>query len=114
MMASGLLGSNQPIHLDVLKLPHHGSDRNSDASFFERVSADHYVVSADGIKHHHPSDDTLRWLVQSRNPGERYSIHLTNEIPYAVVILDELRDGRNFTVTVRRTAEPAVVVTLPD
>lgn len=37
-----------PFTADILKLPHHGSNRNVDARFFERVRARHYVASANG------------------------------------------------------------------
>jgi len=58
------------IHVDVFKLPHHGSENNAAPSLFERVKADHYVVCADGIQHPHPSKSTLEWLVLSRAPHE--------------------------------------------
>ena len=38
------------IHLDVLKLPHHGSINNVETDFFEKVVADRYVISTDGVK----------------------------------------------------------------
>ena len=44
---AGLL-RRSPLHVDVLKLPHHGSDRNVETDFFRKIVADHYVVSADG------------------------------------------------------------------
>ena len=36
------------MHVDVLKMPHHGSDRNMDRAFLERITADHYVFSGNG------------------------------------------------------------------
>ena len=36
------------IRLDLLKMPHHGSSRNTTPEFFQKVTADHYVFSADG------------------------------------------------------------------
>ncbi|MFC9681573.1 ComEC/Rec2 family competence protein [Streptomyces sp. NPDC056948] len=110
----GLLDDSEPLHVDLLKLPHHGSDRNVEAGFFEQVRADHYVVSADGIRHHHPNEDTLRWLVESRAPDDEYVIHLTNHIPFAEEELTRLSEGRAFDVDVREPAEQALVVTIGD
>jgi hypothetical protein len=64
------------IHVDILKLPHHGSIRNVDDDFFERITADHYVVSADG-KHGNPESETLDKIAASRAPDDEYTIHLT-------------------------------------
>ena len=40
---AGLL-SEQPLRLDVLQLPHWGSERNMSPGFLRAVTADHYVV----------------------------------------------------------------------
>jgi len=64
-----------PFHLDVLKVPHHGSDRNVTTGFFRRVPADHYVISANG-KHHNPDPPTLRMIAEARG-DEDYTIHFT-------------------------------------
>ena len=44
-------------HVDILKLPHHGSIRNMRPEFFERVTADHYVISANGRDGNPETDD---------------------------------------------------------
>ncbi|MGW1671603.1 hypothetical protein [Streptomyces sp. NPDC002324] len=103
-----------PLHVDLLKLPHHGSDRNVEPGFFERIRADHYVVSADGVRHHHPGEDTLRWLVESRAPEDEYVVHLTNRIPFAEEALARLRTDRAFEVEVRGPADQALVITIGD
>ncbi|HEX8821790.1 MAG TPA: hypothetical protein VF794_17830, partial [Archangium sp.] len=36
------------VHFDWFKVPHHGSDRNVTQRFFQQVTADHYVISANG------------------------------------------------------------------
>ena len=88
------------LHLDVLKLPHHGSCNNVEPALFKRIHADHYVVCADGIKHKHPDKETLEWLVASRSPTDLYTIHLTNPIPAAQAVLDALAPGRSFSVSI--------------
>ena len=62
-------------HFDVLKVPHHGSDRNITVDFFRRLPADHYVVSGNG-KHGNPEIETLRMLAQARGAAP-YTVHFT-------------------------------------
>jgi hypothetical protein len=114
LRALDLLDDAAPLHVGLLKLPHHGSDRNVEADFFERIHADHYVISADGVRHHHPGEDTLRRLVESRAPDDEYVVHLTNHIPFAEEALEGLREDRAFEVDVRGPADQALVITMGD
>lgn len=66
-------------HFDVLKLPHHGSDRNVSQKFFESVTADHYIISGDG-GHGNPEPRMFEWLFKARKKvrsDEDYTIHMT-------------------------------------
>ena len=56
------------MHVDLLKVPHHGSANNLDDDFFERITADHYVFSGNG-EHGNPERETLEMLFDAR--GER-------------------------------------------
>jgi len=73
--AADLLDAKRKAHFDVLKVPHHGSDRNVDTEFFRRVTADHYVISGDG-KHSNPELATLEMIDDARG-GDEYDIWLT-------------------------------------
>jgi hypothetical protein len=64
-------------HFDVLKMPHHGSNRNMTLDFLNRITADHYVISANG-ENSNPDAETVEWIAQARQ-GESYRLHLTNE-----------------------------------
>jgi hypothetical protein len=72
---AGLLTDGK-IHLDLLKVQHHGSRHSVDQEFFERVTADCYVISGNG-KHTNPAADTLAWLSAARD-GAEYQACLTN------------------------------------
>lgn len=65
-----------PLHVDLLKLPHHGSNHSIDRKFFETVTADHYVISGNG-KHGNPHPDTLAWLAEARR-GSEGDVYFTN------------------------------------
>jgi beta-lactamase superfamily II metal-dependent hydrolase len=67
---ANLLDAAGKIHVDVLKLPHHGSVRNINRKFFETIQADVYVVSANG-KYNNPDLATLIWLVEAVRQSQR-------------------------------------------
>ncbi len=98
--AVGLLTAEGTMHVDVFKLPHHGSEHNAGPLLFERIRADHYVICADGVKHKHPSTATLEWLVNSRHKEDNYTIYLTHPIQAAQESLDRLHADRSFAVIV--------------
>lgn len=68
-----------PYHVDVLKVPHHGSARNSTVAFYRQVTADRYVVSADG-RYGNPDLPCLLHIVDAANKqGRRIALVVTNE-----------------------------------
>jgi hypothetical protein len=74
--AAGKLDGNGKLHVDVLKVPHHGSKRDVEVSFFETITADHYVISANG-KFDNPDEDTLEMIATARG-NDDFTMHLTN------------------------------------
>ncbi|MCR9095070.1 MAG: hypothetical protein NXI30_12700 [bacterium] len=67
---AGHLDDDGKLHVDVMKVPHHGSDRNVTKTFFKKVTADTYVISANG----HPDNpdlSTLSWIVEAAKAQER-------------------------------------------
>jgi hypothetical protein len=71
---AGLLVDDK-LHVNVLKLPHHGSDRNVDTDFFRTITADHYVISGDG-KHGNPEVATFEMIFTARG-NDPFTLHLT-------------------------------------
>ena len=81
MQGLELVGKLKPggkMHVDVLKVPHHGSSNNLDVDFFQRITADHYVFSGDG-EHGNPERESLEMLLEARG-DEDYEVHLTYPI----------------------------------
>lgn len=73
---AGLLKGGKPLEVDLLKLPHHGSDRNVDQDYFDNIQAKHYVISADG-KFTNPDVPTLEMISGSRKDDD-FTIWLAN------------------------------------
>jgi hypothetical protein len=102
---------NDALHVDLLKVPHHGSDRNVREDFFRQVTADHYVISADG-RHDNPDPRMLGMLTRARGADE-YTIHLTNRVPAAEKFFEADRPkGRKYEVVYRAETAPSVTVGL--
>jgi beta-lactamase superfamily II metal-dependent hydrolase len=73
-----MLDKNGKFYVDVLKVPHHGSDRNASPEFFETVIANYYIISANG-RDDNPSLCTLKWILESGKRSRRSKkIILTN------------------------------------
>jgi hypothetical protein len=104
LQTAGLLDGEGKIHVNVLKVMHHGSEHNTEEEFFRRVTADHYVISADG-KHDNPDTAMLRMLTAARD-GADYTIHLTNSVPRADEFLDPDSAQRGYNVV--RRSDPAL------
>ncbi|HTF20016.1 MAG TPA: MBL fold metallo-hydrolase [Chryseolinea sp.] len=84
---ANLLDENGVLHVDVFKVPHHGSVRNSTEDFFDKVQADTYVISADG-RHDNPDFETLSWIVTSTHKQRRrIKLLCTNETPSSKKLL---------------------------
>jgi len=72
---AGLLDAKGQIEVDVLKMPHHGSIRDIDVDYLQKIRARHFVFSANG-KFSNPDLAALKLLSQAR-PDDNFTIHLT-------------------------------------
>lgn len=78
LIESGLTPDGK-YHVDIFKVPHHGSARNATKEFFRDVTADTYVISADGT-YGNPDLETLMWIVETAKESDRkIKIIFTNE-----------------------------------
>lgn len=74
-----LLDADGKIHVDLLKLPHHGSNRNVALNYFQQITADHYVISADGTDDN-PDVSTLEMISKARQGDDNFTIYLANPL----------------------------------
>lgn len=94
------------IEVDILKLPHHGSDRNVELDYFEKIRARNYVVSANG-EYKNPDIATFKLLMEARADDD-FCLHFTNRdmrndigTLLAEFIQGERDRGRDFGVKFR-------------
>jgi beta-lactamase superfamily II metal-dependent hydrolase len=84
-----MLDKNGKFHVDVLKVPHHGSDRNSSPEFFDTINANYYIISANG-RDDNPSFNTLKWILESAKTSSKpRKIIMTNMTPNFKKVLQE-------------------------
>ena len=90
----GLLDSEGGYHVDVMKVPHHGSERNASAEFFNIVTADTYIISANG-RDDNPSLATLKWIIESkRKTNKVIKIFVTNRTDNTDKILQKYNQDK--------------------
>jgi hypothetical protein len=58
------LSGHKPLTVDVLKLPHHGSQNNVNQELIEKVPAAHFVFSSNGATHGHPDPEGVARVVK--------------------------------------------------
>jgi hypothetical protein len=99
------------LHVNLLKLPHHGSVRNVAPEFFRQVTADHYVISADG-KYGNPEIATLQMISEARGQDE-YTLYLTNqEARLEEYFTQERASGKKYQVKYRQDDSLSIRVDL--
>lgn len=75
---AGYLDSAGKVHVDVLLLPHSGSDRHVSEEFFRRVTAEQYIITGDG-RLSNPDIDTLTMLTNARQ-NTSYSLQFAHRV----------------------------------
>jgi hypothetical protein len=109
--ATGLLEPGGALELDLLKMPHHGSFHNIEDVFFERLPAQHYVISANG-QHGNPDLPTLEMLSAARGDAE-FTLWLTNREPRLEEFFAAERErGKRYQVIFRDDDSRSVKVEL--
>ena len=110
---AGLLDEDGAIEVDLLKVPHHGSDRNVTRRFFEQVRARTYVISANG-KHGNPDLPTLEWIIASAAEApDPITIVVTNQTKSVDQVTKALPpDDNNYRLRVRTPNEHFIDVKL--
>ena len=78
---AGQLDGEGKRHFDILKLAHHGSERDVTREFFEQVTADLYIASANG-RDGNPDASTLGWIAETaKESGRKVKLLVTNATP---------------------------------
>lgn len=115
---NNLLDANGKCKVDILKIPHHGSDRNSSVKLYQTIIARHYVISANG-KHDNPDKAMLEMFAEGTKGRNDFTLHLTNhdgelgiKEKLDAFIATERAKGRTFKIEFRDPASSSMVLNL--
>ena len=90
-----MLNSEGRLHVDILKVPHHGSERNVSEQFFELVTADVYLISANG-RDDNPSFATLKWIIENGQKNNRKITIVATNKTENIKKAQQIYDQKNF------------------
>lgn len=105
------------LSVDIFKLPHHGSDRNATPSLLKKISAKHYIISADG-KHSNPDKGLLDMLAANVKTGTIYFTYSEgeNELAKKLAAFKKKlkKEGSKLKLVFRNETEPSITINLGD
>jgi beta-lactamase superfamily II metal-dependent hydrolase len=78
---TGHLKRDGGLHVDVLKVQHHGATANVKPEFCRRVTADHYILCGNG-DHGNPEPEVLKVIVDSRLDAAARGDHAGADRPF--------------------------------
>lgn len=82
LIAAGFGDANGHVHVDLLKIQHHGSENNFSLDFAQKVTADHYLFCGNG-GHHNPDLGVVKALLDARvGSSAKRSPHVDSERPF--------------------------------
>ncbi|HEX6182315.1 MAG TPA: TIR domain-containing protein [Pyrinomonadaceae bacterium] len=87
LRAAGYLDADGKVRVDVLHIPHFGSDYNVSEEFFRRVVAKDYIITGDGT-HNNPEPATLNMIVRAR-ASDSYTL----DFSYRIGLRDKAREA---------------------
>jgi hypothetical protein len=116
----GFLDESGGLHVDLFKLPHQGDRKSVDVEFLQRVTADHYLVSASG-RHGFPHPETFELLFAARGDApfslwfcqrpEDYDTAY-DRAALAAVLERRSQTVKGFRVRMPAPDEPSIVIDL--
>lgn len=74
---------------DVVKISHHGSERNTNIELLSLLGKTDYILCANNEKHHHPNNITLARILSLDNTP---TIHLSSDNPSLVKKINDFKN----------------------
>lgn len=74
------LSPHAPLAVDVLKLPHHGSQKNVNRELIEKVPSAQFIFSSNGAIHGHPDPEGVARVVKYAGRDARMVFNYRNRI----------------------------------
>ena len=92
-----LFKDNLPQKMDIVKLPHHGSEKNIYKSFIQNTEVEYYLLSTEGKRHDHPSKSVIGSIFCKAKESEIPSLVKNYEICELdqIGIYERYEDGKD-------------------
>lgn len=84
------ISSSNRLKLDLVKVSHHGSKRNTSPDFLKFIDCSHFIISTDGNTHGHPAKECLARIINSQKPGVTFYFNYENENTTNIFTKEEL------------------------
>lgn len=103
---------DNPLEVDLFKLPHHGSKSNISLELLSLVKTNNYLITTNGSRYHHPDRETLAKIILNpyRKMDETVNIYLNYSLSdlrrgHPDLISDEEIDNKeyNFRIIENKT-----------
>lgn len=90
----GKLGysKEKKIHIDYVKLSHHGSKYNTSYELLDRIECENYLVSTDGTRNNHPDKETFAKIINKKD----YDLNFYFNYTHNDLFTKEEKDKYNF------------------
>jgi len=95
-----------PLYFDVIKLSHHGSQKNTSLELLEMITSQQYIFSTNGKTHNHPDNETISRIISQETVYTKellftYSLESIEEFKE-----DNLMRKYNYEITEMNGSEP--------
>jgi len=92
---TGHIAAQGNLHVDILKIQHHGSINNVNRKFCKAIIADHYVIcGGSGGSHKNPDTDVLQFIIDSRaGSAANKSTHPKADDNFTIWFSSNTKDG---------------------
>jgi len=111
LKATGFTNSDHHLHVDMLKVQHHGSENNFSLGFAQKVTADHYLFCGNG-GHHNPDLRVVRELLDARvGPASKRTPHVNPDRPFKLWFTSDgttFKANRDHMKKVRKLVEDRI------
>lgn len=100
------------LHLDAMKVPHHGSTHNNSASLYQKLDCRKYLISTDGKKFEHPHPEGIARIIKYGGKGIRLYFNYETDQTRIWKPTGELKGDYAWTATFRPSSAHSLDIDL--
>ncbi len=78
-----------PLYFDVIKVSHHGSEKNTSIELLNLVKSSQYIFSTNGKRHNHPDHETICRIIYKKTPYTKFLF-----FTYPLESINEFKDPK--------------------